>query len=76
MLFTHQALSQPQAAAFCKAQLGDGASLVDGNPLVLAAAQGLVQSANVSGGLPLLLARACASLTPLVCFDTTVLPTC
>jgi hypothetical protein len=48
VLYPQQALTQPQAAAFCKAQLGQGASLVSGHPLVLAAAQGLVQRANVS----------------------------
>jgi hypothetical protein len=49
VLYPHQALTQPQAAAFCKVQLGPGASLVSAHPVVMAAAQGLVQSANVSG---------------------------
>jgi hypothetical protein len=47
-LYPYQALTQPQAAAFCKAQMGPGAALVNGDPVVMAAAQGLVKSANVS----------------------------
>ncbi len=47
-LFPHQALTQPQAAAFCRAALGPMSSLVSGHPVVLAAAQDLVKRANVS----------------------------
>jgi hypothetical protein len=79
VLFPHQALTQPQAAAFCQAQLGPGAALVNGNRAVLAAAQGLVQSANVSVNCysccwPACHA-ACALLLPLVGIDSTVHPT-
>jgi hypothetical protein len=47
VLYPYQSLTQPQAAAFCKAA---GGSLVNGDPLVLAAAQGLVKQSDVSVG--------------------------
>jgi hypothetical protein len=47
LLYTQQALSQPEALQFCRAQHGPAAALVGGAPAVMAAAQGLVRQAQV-----------------------------
>jgi hypothetical protein len=49
VIYTQQALSQPEALQFCKARHGPTAGLVGGTPAVMAAAQGLVQQAQVGG---------------------------
>jgi hypothetical protein len=49
-LYPGQALNYADAGAFCKQALGPSAGLAPGSPAVLAAAQGLVQQAQVGKG--------------------------
>ena len=47
VLYPEQYLTQPEALAFCRAQHGAAASLPSSAPAVMAAAQALVQEAQV-----------------------------
>jgi hypothetical protein len=47
VLFLRDAMPQPEAADYCRAQLGPSATLVDRDAAIMAAAQGLVHRANV-----------------------------